>query len=157
MTIAEVRIRSQVKVHHYGQQKPVVEDVWVRVSLERRLPLFKIGETFNAASREQAERIRMAITGAGFEFPRLRVLATIERLPETPQGRIADQGSCDAAIALGVLLTSLQIDGAPEAAMASGARVVGHFSKLGRCQISPVEGLAAPVIGDLRDLASYST
>ena len=73
--------------------------VAVEVDLLRRLPQICIVGLADHAVRESAERVRSAITAAGFEFPRKRVVVNLAPADLRKEGT-----GLDLAIALGVAL-----------------------------------------------------
>lgn len=105
-----------------------VVPVTVEVDLLRRLPRIVIVGLPAAEAKETSERVRSAIIGAGFEFPRLRVVVNIS--PNVP---ILATSSLDLPIAIGILAASGQI-GEPSPSFA----FYGELSLYG--DVRPVRG-----------------
>lgn len=83
--------------------------VAITVSLMRRLPCVTIVGLPAVAARETAERVRSAITTSGFEFPRCRVVVTIEPADVPKHG-----AALDLPIALAILAASGQVNEAAD-------------------------------------------
>jgi magnesium chelatase family protein len=105
--------------------------VVITVELLRRLPMCAIVGPSAQVAREQAERVRSAITAAGFEMPRCRIVVAYD-LASAPnfRGSQADFSGCDLPIALAILEASGQIR-----PIKSGAPFVGSLALDGRCSL----------------------
>ncbi|MBR6351586.1 MAG: YifB family Mg chelatase-like AAA ATPase [Firmicutes bacterium] len=81
------------------------EATWVEVDTSNGLPRFAIVGLANQSVREASERIHSAVVNCGFEFPPKRVAVNL-----TPANLKKDGSHYDLAIALGLLLSTGQIE-----------------------------------------------
>ncbi len=102
MAFARVACRAQV-----GLTAPLVH---VEVSLASGLPTFSIVGLPAMVVREAKERVRAALLNSQFEFPAGRITVNL-----APADLPKEGGRFDLPIALGVLLASGQLAGAPSA------------------------------------------
>lgn len=96
MTVARVACRGQV-----GLQSPAVQ---IEVYLGNGLPCFHIVGLLSTEVKESRERVRAAISTAGFELPAGRITVNL-----APADLPKDGGRFDLAIALGILSASGQL------------------------------------------------
>ncbi|MBI2567492.1 MAG: YifB family Mg chelatase-like AAA ATPase [Candidatus Schekmanbacteria bacterium] len=108
-------------------------EAWpVRVETDIRsgLPALNIVGLPDAAVRESRERVRAAITSAGYNFPARRITVNL-----APANHPKDGTDLDLAIALGIVAA----DGAFDPDLSASAMVVGELSLDG--QLRPVRGV----------------
>src|SRR5215471_9691572 len=96
MAIATVVCRAQLGLH-----APLVQ---VEVSLGSGLPLFSIVGLPATVVKESKDRVRAALTNAGFEIPSGRITVNLSPADIPKRG-----GRFDLPIALGILLASSQL------------------------------------------------
>jgi magnesium chelatase family protein len=106
--------------------------VGVEVDLLRRLPQVVMVGLPAPSVRESADRVRSAIVGAGFEFPRMRVVVAL-----APADLRKDGTGFDLPVAVGILVEARQVD----AAQARRYLFVGELSLTG--ELRPVRGTLA--------------
>ena len=111
MSFASVLSRAQ-----YGMEAPLVR---VEAHIGGGLPLFAVVGLPETVVRESRERVRAALTTAGFEFPAGRITVNLSPADFPKEG-----GRFDLPIALGVLAASGQVD---ERALA-GTEFFGELS-----------------------------
>lgn len=116
------------------------EKVWAEANVEQGLMSFSIVGLANQAIRESKERVRSAISNCGYEFPDTRITVNL-----TPAGIKKDGSHFDLAVALGVLLSSGEINKGRDI---DEIAFLGELSLDGK--VNPVEGILPMVIG-LRD------
>jgi magnesium chelatase family protein len=102
----------------------------VEIDISNGLPQFHIVGLPDSAVRESAERVRSAIKNCGFAYPMQRITVNLAPADVRKEG-----ASLDLAIALGILLTSAQI----EAAMIENALIVGELALDG--SLRPIPGV----------------
>ncbi len=124
---------APVQIRSYTLRGITAVPVTITVSLVRRLPRVVILGLPANAVQESAERVRSAITAAGWEFPRQRVMVDVSPvdLPKT-QATIFDL-----PIAVGILIAS----GGLPATFAEGKAFVGELSLNG--ELRPHRGALA--------------
>ena len=114
------------------------------VELLRRLPACSFVGLTGPAAREQAERVRSAITAAGFEMPRCRIVVAYD-LGDGVRVSRADFTACDLPIALAILEASGQIK-----PRKPGAPFVGSLALDGACSLPAwpvvIGGRTAPTL-----------
>ncbi len=96
MSLAIIHSRAQV-----GVQAPAVS---VEVHLANGLPSLTLVGLPEAAVKESKDRVRSAILNAGFNFPARRITLNL-----APADLPKDGGRFDLAIALGILVASVQV------------------------------------------------
>jgi magnesium chelatase family protein len=123
MTLAKVACRVQI-----GLDSPLVQ---VEVSIGAGLPTFSIVGLPATVVKESKERVRAALTNSNFEFPAGHITVNLSPAELPKEG-----GRFDLPIALGILLASGQITGAPHAA---ATEFYGELGLGG--ELKPVRGL----------------
>jgi magnesium chelatase family protein len=114
--------------------------VRVEADLANGLPQFSIVGLPDAAVREARDRVRSAITNAGFEFPQRRVTVNL-----APADLPKDSGRFDLPIALGILAASGQISSRHCTQALEHYEFVGELSLTG--SLLPVRGAFALAMG----------
>ena len=116
------------------------EKVWAEANVEQGLMSFSIVGLANQSIRESKERVRSAISNCGYEFPDTRITVNL-----TPAGIKKDGSHFDLAVALGVLISSGEINKGRDL---DGIAFLGELSLDGK--VNTVDGILPMVIG-LRD------
>ena len=93
-----------VKIFAYAASGYAGQLVAVEVDIRRGIPGLDIVGLPDGAVRESRERVRIAISRSGFDFPRDRILVNL-----SPADLKKEGASYDLPIALGILLTSDQV------------------------------------------------
>ncbi len=106
--------------------------IQVEVDLLRRLPAVVIVGLPSPAIRESAERVRSAILGAGYEFPRQRIVISL-----SPADLRKDGTAFDLPIAVGILVAAGRVDGE----RAGRYLLIGELSLSG--ELRPIRGALA--------------
>ena len=130
MSFALVRSRAQ-----FGTDAPAVR---IEVYLSGGLPGFSIVGMAETAVKESRDRVRGAITSAGFRLPQQRITVSLAPADMKKAGSRFDLG-----IAIGILIASRQIP-----AVSEEIECYGELSLNGRLQ--PVPGLLPAALGALR-------
>ncbi len=114
---------------------------WTEVDTENGLPAFSLVGLANQSVKEAKERIHSAVLNCGYSFPAKRITVNL-----SPANRKKEGSHYDLAIALGLLMSSAQLE-LPEGGNGTAIACFGELSLDGR--VLPVEGIL-PMLTGLR-------